>query len=356
MKRLLFFSLLVCGIFAKMTLEVPYGTFEIQDTCLEELINSPSFKRLKDVHQYGISAYNQINYDYSRYDHCLGVFLILKKNNIDYQQQISGLLHDASHTAFSHFGDYFFKSHGEDAWQDLNHNQYLEKAGLANIIINNKLRLDDVYHKNKQFTALDQPLPDLCADRLDYNMQGALHHGLISLNEAKCLFNDLKWDGKKWSFSDVELAKKLSYASIAMMETIWSSPNGHLSNMILCKVVELAVQKKLLSHDDIWLKTDKHVMDVLKNSQDEGIQKGLQLIAKLPTVVKEGSSFTIPYKCRAIDPLIRDTKSLKRLSEVDASYSKAFEKAKLRAKSGFSFHIDNQTLEEYKIYFEELLK
>lgn len=339
-----------------MTLEVPYGTFEINDPCLEQLIKSSSFERLKKVHQYGISAFNGINYDYSRYDHCLGVLLILNQNKLDHKQQISGLLHDASHTAFSHFGDYFFKSHGEDAWQDINHNEYLEKAGLAQIIKKNKMILNDVYHKNKSFTALDQPLPDLCADRLDYNMQGALRHGLITKEETQALFKDLKWDGSKWSLSHKSNAKKLSFASITMMETIWSCPVGHISNMILSKVAEIAVEDKLLTSDDIWLKSDIDVMNILKHSANPKIQKGLYLIEILPSLIKEGSKFKVPYKCRAINPLIRDGKVLKRLSEFDDEYNKAFEAAKERAKNGFMFMIDDEILEEYKIYFEELLK
>jgi uncharacterized protein len=356
MKRFYSFVILTASIFSKMTLEVPYGTFEINNPCLEELIQSKSFERLKKVHQYGISAFNQIDYDYSRYDHCLGVFLILNQNKLSLKEQVSGLLHDASHTTFSHFGDYFFKSHGEDAWQDLNHNEYLLKAGLANIITKNKLKIADVYHKNKHFTALDKPLPDLCADRLDYNMQGAFRHGLITKDELKALFKDLKWDKTYWSFSDKALAKKLSLASITMMESIWSCPSGHVSNMILAKVAEMAVEKKLLTHDDIWLKTDVDVMKILQTSQDDQILKGLELIKNLPSYIKDGQRFKISYKCRALDPYVRDGKNNKRLSEIDNEYKAAFDVARSKASKGFEFTIDDQILEEYHIYFQDLLK
>ena len=339
-----------------MTLEVPYGTFEIDDKCIESLIEQDAFKRLKDIHQYGVSALNSIDYDYSRYDHCLGVFLILHTHKLDQKEQISGLLHDASHTAFSHFGDYFFKSHGEDAWQDINHNQFLDKAGLSIVLSSHSIEKNEVYHKNKRFTALDQPLPDLCADRLDYNMQGAFRHGLITQDELRSLFNDLKWNGQKWYFTDVSLAKKLSKASITMMENIWSCPIGHVSNQILCKVVDMAVKKNLLTLDQIWLKPDSFVISVLNSSQDQEILKGLELIKKLPSVITTGTKFQIPYKCRALDPMMMKDGSLKRLSSIDKEYGRLFKQSQTRAKNGFCFDIPTKILEEYKIYFEELLK
>jgi len=198
MKRFLFSAFCFLQAFATLTLDLPYGTFEINDPLAESLIQSEAFQRLKDVHQYGISHYNQTFEPYSRYDHCLGVYMLLKTQNLSHEEQISGLLHDASHTAFSHFGDYFFKSHGEDAWQDLNHNDYLEKSHLKPIIESFGKTLDELYHKNKHFMALDQPLPSLGADRLEYNIQGAYRHQLISQEDLQSLYQDAHYLDGKW--------------------------------------------------------------------------------------------------------------------------------------------------------------
>lgn len=356
MKRFYFFALILTPIFSNITLDVPYGRFEIDNPCIEELLQSPPFERLKKVHQYGISTLNQIDYTYSRYDHCLGVFLILNHHQLSQKEQISGLLHDVSHTAFSHFGDYFFKSHGEDAWQDLNHNQYLQKTGLASILEKNHFLISDVYHKNKEFQALDQSLPHLCADRLDYNIQGAFRAGLLTKQELQNLFHNLKWENNSWSLSDVDLAKKLSFSCIYMMETIWSCPVAYLSNLILSKIADIAISIQLFTADDIWLKSDTDILNTLQSCNNHQIQEGLELIEHLPSLVEEGSKFNIKYKCRAIDPMIRKIDRLEKLSDIDPDFKNAFENAKKRANRGFFFSIDEQILEDYKIYFEELLK
>ena len=110
MKILLAFQLFVISLSATITVDLPYGKCKIDDACIESIISSIPYQRLKGVNQYGISYFNHVKDAYSRFDHCVGVYMLLKKANVSYFEQISGLLHDASHTAFSHFGDYFFFS------------------------------------------------------------------------------------------------------------------------------------------------------------------------------------------------------------------------------------------------------
>lgn len=357
MRSVILSFLSFCSLSASLVFDLPYGQCHIDDKALEEVISSEAFNRLKNMHQYGITAYNYTFEPYSRFDHCLGVYMLLNKHGSSYNEQVSGLLHDASHTAFSHFGDFLFKSHGEDAWQDLNHNSFLEKAGLADLLRSHGLKLDEIYHKNKTFTALDQSLPHLCADRLDYNLQGSYRLGLLSLEETQVLYNDLKYANGIWSFSNIELTQKLAKNCIYMMETIWSSPVNHVSNYVLCSVIEDAINKKILTLDDICLKPDTYVMNKLESSKDPFIEKGLELIKKLPELITEGKTFTVPYKCRAIDPAIRvENGLLKPLTEISKEYKKEFMKARKKSQKGFSFSFKNNALENYKPYFKHMLE
>lgn len=74
-----------------------------------ELIESLVFQSLKNIHQYGISYYTTHQEEYSRYDHSIGVFAILRKNNFSLTEQTTGLLHDVSHV-----GDWVFNKENQE--------------------------------------------------------------------------------------------------------------------------------------------------------------------------------------------------------------------------------------------------
>jgi uncharacterized protein len=349
------FQAFFLSAFSQITVHLPYTTCEIDDSCIEDIISSAPYQRLHYINQYGIGYYNHTKEHYTRFDHCVGVYNLLKKANAPYLEQIAGLLHDASHTAFSHFGDYFFKSHEEDSWQDLNHNEFLEKIGLKEIIEKHNLRLDSIYHKNKSFIALDKPLPDLCADRLEYNLSGAFKHLLITEDEARRLYDDVEFKDGYWSFSDIPLAEKLANASIIMMEEIWSCPVSHVSNLVLCKVISHAISKGIMTVDEVVFKTDDEVMKKLSSSNCAFIDKGMKLIYALPELINNGNDYHYDYKCRAIDPYIRTQNGLKRLSESSCSYKDAFLSAQKRARQGRLFSIPDDIKHEYKDYLEDLV-
>jgi HD superfamily phosphohydrolase len=90
-----------------------YGSFRIEEPVILDLIKSKPIQRLKDIEQGGyIPLYynpkslplNKISH--SRFEHSLVVFLLLKKFKASLVEQIAGLIHDASHAAFSHCIDY----------------------------------------------------------------------------------------------------------------------------------------------------------------------------------------------------------------------------------------------------------
>ena len=111
--------------------ETIYGTFDVTDRVIIDLIDSPAMQRTKNVHQYGI-AYFLDNYKfYTRYEHSVGVWALLKRYGAGLEEQIAGLLHDASHTIFSHLGDYIFNHNNpKSSYQDAIHGWYLNKTDI----------------------------------------------------------------------------------------------------------------------------------------------------------------------------------------------------------------------------------
>ena len=85
-----------------------YGTYKITSPVIIKLLKSSPVQRLKKIAQFGVPDQLYHLKGYSRYDHSVGVFLLLRKLEASELEQIAGLLHDVSHTAFSHVIDYVY--------------------------------------------------------------------------------------------------------------------------------------------------------------------------------------------------------------------------------------------------------
>ncbi|MBI1961369.1 MAG: HD domain-containing protein, partial [Parcubacteria group bacterium] len=85
-----------------------YGRWEVRDPLALSLIALPAFQRLYQVGQYGSYWFGLPNANTNRAEHSLGVYYLLKHFGASYEEQIAGLLHDISHTVFSHVIDYVY--------------------------------------------------------------------------------------------------------------------------------------------------------------------------------------------------------------------------------------------------------
>ena len=68
-----------------------YGKCEITEPVLVELIHSKPLQRLKGIMQSGARVYIFSNRDVTRYEHCVGVMLLLRKLGASIEEQIAGL-------------------------------------------------------------------------------------------------------------------------------------------------------------------------------------------------------------------------------------------------------------------------
>src|SRR6266481_3951243 len=92
-----------------LTINTIYGNFIVTEPVLVDLFNHPIMERIKHIRQYGVSDYIiKQKKEYTRYEHCVGVWALLYLYGARLEEQIAGLLHDTSHTVFSHVGDTLF--------------------------------------------------------------------------------------------------------------------------------------------------------------------------------------------------------------------------------------------------------
>ena len=117
-----------------------YGQTKIEEPVLIELINSSPVQRLKGICQGGPSKYAN-NRTVTRYDHSVGVMILLKRLNATIEEQIAGLLHDIPHTAFSHVIDFVFKNDSHEFHEKF-HEKMVMNSEIPSILDRHGIDID----------------------------------------------------------------------------------------------------------------------------------------------------------------------------------------------------------------------
>jgi hypothetical protein len=342
-------SSLVCG----EKVATFYETFEIDEPVLLELLHSGAMQRLKEVNQYGVSAYTTHKEKYSRYDHSLGVFAILRKHGASLEEQIAGLLHDVSHTVFSHVGDWIFgKEHQENDYQGMIHKQFLSRAGIEAILVKYGYTVDQIDPKNKKFKMLEQPLPNLCADRIEYNIQGAFLRNFITKEEALQIYHDLQFSEGRWIATRVDLLKKLTRFSLFMTQTSWGSADNYVLSRWLADAIIRALAIGILSWDEIHFGFDNVVWQKLTEAEDPFIRQHMHMLANhqdyFKRVAPEDADILIKFRCRGIDPWVIYQDQLVRLSWIDRDIARDLEFLQKKAQEGWPIQLRKPPLPSEK--------
>lgn len=317
----------------KLTLKTIYGDYQIEEPLIE-LINTPTIQRLKKISQRGASEYYKPYKKFiSRYDHSIGVLVLLIKYNVDIKTQIAGLLHDASHTVFSHVGDFLFKNENHNSsYQDNIHEWFLKKKGIDKILDKYNFSLEVILHKNGLHKALEQDLPNICIDRLEYNLAAGFQAEIINQKDINEIINNLEFKNNKWFFTNIKIAQKFAGIPLYMLKNDWANPFNIFGYKQLAKALREALNTNIITVEDIHFSTDDLVWSKLINSENKKILKLIDQV-KNPEkyIIFSDSSDHNKFlygKFRGIDPLIKTDSGLERLTKLNSKFASEYNSIK----------------------------
>ena len=186
---------------------------------------------------------------------------------------------------------------------------------------------------------LEQPLPNLSADRIDYNIQGAYFQNFLTREEAVELFEDLHFEDGRWLTTRKDLAAKLICFSLFMTENCWGSAGNYVTSRWLADAILQGLQIGIITWNDFHFGIDQDVWDKLSMSTDPFIQNKMHML-KSPEehyrlVEFDHSEIQVKFRCRGIDPWIRQDEKVVRLTEIDVELSELFRKTKDKAATGW---------------------
>lgn len=345
-KRIAFFCLTVAsiGVAHAARIDTFYGPLDVEEPILLELIEHPAVQRLKQVRQSGIAYYMVGPEEYSRYDHSIGVLAILRKNGATLKEQVAGLLHDVSHTAFSHVGDWIFnKANQENSYQDTIHDEFIKMSGIEEVLSKYGLTIEDVEPVEEKFPMLEQKLPDLCADRIEYNIQGAYHQHLIDYEQAMAIFKDLRFIDRKWVGNDPRLIATLVRCSLDMTEKFWGSAENYIASEFLAIAIRRALDVEIATYEDIHWGTDEDLWNRLMKAEDSTIKFFMEKIPRISSCFAfaepSEADLIIRSKFRGVDPWVIGSEKRVRISEIDPVLASEYRMLQEKLRRGWSVRV-----------------
>lgn len=315
---------------------------EITDPVIIDLINSKAFQRLKYVDQSGPTRYFGIAFPFSRYDHSIGVWYLAKKFGAQRDEQVAALLHDVSHTAFSHLAETVFKHENhEKSYQDLIHLEYISNSDIMNVVKKYNITLDLLDPDREEYKILERPLPDICADRLQYNLYTALKLEKLTKEEIQELLSHLHYENEIWYFDDQIYAKLFAEIPLYLNQHFWSTPVNNVVYHYFSKAILRGFEIDLFTEDDFHTGTDIEILSLLNSTDDEiikdSIDKCQNINSNFKLITKDDEIFlNFKPKFRGIDPYVCSNGNCSRLSSIDADFKEKYENVKEWCSKGYN--------------------
>lgn len=315
-----------------------YGEYEIDDVLID-LINCKAVQRLKNIHQVGATYLVKEDLDVTRYEHSVGVMLLIRLLGGSLEEQIAGLLHDISHTAFSHVIDFVLDNEEED-YHEVIFNKVVLNSEIPNILKRYGYNYEDILMDEKQWTILERHAPKLCADRVDYTLRDMYRYGYTNKKDIDEFIKDICIVNGEIVVNSLDKAKwflELYYTEV--VDFFMNPLNGYAYDK-LSRAIKIAIKNNELNMNDI-LKTDDEVIKILnksKNKEIESLLKSLNTSIKVQINERKYDIY-IKGKVRLIDPSVYINNKLYSLSQLDKSIVDINEKVAMKIKKGVYIEI-----------------
>ena len=301
-----------------------YGDIVVKNQLIIDLINTAPFQRLKNISQDGAPHFIQPVRNVSRYEHSIGVWYLSTLYERSVEEQVACLLHDLSHTAFSHVVDFVVKDKNHE-YADGKLKEMILKSDIPQIIGKHGYSIEKVLDKSI-FPLLDNNLPDISFDRWDYFMRDGYTIGFLPINIINLFLNSIQEENQVLFFSDHRIASSFAILFVNFSRLIWLDPSSHGSFFLLAEAIKLTMEDELITENDLF--TDDNVLLMKlkesKNSKVKDLLNRLKPGKEFEYALETDAEFFGPNKPRFVDPLVKTDKGLERLSNLVPSLGNFF--------------------------------
>ncbi len=279
-----------------------YGPAEISEPVLLDLLETRALQRLRGILQHGISGLVGVTSPITRFEHSMGVMLLVRRLGGTLEEQIAALVHDVSHTAFSHVIDYVYGQHDDQEYHEQNKASYVADTDLPRTLARHGYDWQDIINEDR-YPLLEQPAPALCADRLDYFFRDSVPLRLATGEEFQQALEHLIVRDHKIAVEGIESARFLAYTFISADDKSWSNFQEVCQNELTATAINAVLRAGANTEQDLWA-TDAELWARLTRSDDVEVQRWLPLVSANTRFVWDEANphWRVSTKIRTLDP------------------------------------------------------
>ena len=249
---------------------------------------------------------------YSRYDHSMGVALIIWHFTGDMAQALSGLLHDIATPAFAHVVDFLNNDHLKQESTENRTEEIIRNSGELTVILRKYgLSMESVadYHR---YPIADNQSPKLSSDRLEYTLSNLVNYGIATREQIETYYRDLlvgtnACGETELVFCHPEIGYSFAMDALRCSE-IYVSDEDRFAMQKLADLLKQAMEYGVLSVSDLYSE-EAAVIGKLKNSCFSGQWEqfcGYRELVCQEKAAEDGQWLRVFSKKRMIDPYINN--------------------------------------------------
>ena len=298
---------------------------------LQEAAQAPAMTRLKQIsmdcgcHYTSFPLFPTKDY-YSRYDHSVGVGLILWHFTNDPKQALAGLFHDIAAPVFSHTVDFLNGDHTTQTYTERRTRSLIDESPEIQTILRSlNLTTEDVCDPSLYPLADATEMGHLTADRLEYTMGNFLLYKISDPDLIRTYYQNLTVltnnDGQpEFGFVHHDYARTFAHLSM-QTSRIYSCCECRYTMEFLARTLRNALNRSVLTTNDLW--TDEPTV-LQKMNKDPQSKAQLDILSRLQDLTitsdpLDETSMQVPGKRRYLDPL--SLGQTKRVSELDPLFA-----------------------------------
>ncbi|PYI17165.1 metal dependent phosphohydrolase [Aspergillus violaceofuscus CBS 115571] len=310
---------LKAGHFQTLTIETPhriiitdtlYGTHQITEPVLLDLLQSPDLQRLIGICQHGVTGHLGLlpgAVKITRFEHSVGACLLVRTRGATLEEQVAALLHDISHTVLSHVVDWALSDNPhEGSFHEVHKARYLQTTGIPAILARHGIPLT-VLHE-EQYPLVELPAPHLCADRLDYALRDGLAFGMLTLDRVRALLRCLRAFPYPTArhrilvLEDRRVALAFARVYLQIDQEVWSHPAHADMYKRTGRLIGDLVRQGKMAEEVLWTLSDEEFWALLLRLADAEGAAMLKSFERDGLVEEHGLPLPKNAKIRTVDP------------------------------------------------------